>query len=142
MPESVPTTEFTRKKASHAHPRLLESLEDNAFYPMTVTIQTRIGTRTATGGWSSPGTWDDVLVDIPCRRGIPTASERRSTWGRVEQDVYAIALNGYYPQIHAEMRAVTSDGIYVDIRGVTHDSDDQMTVLDGRTVDPGSEGFL
>ena len=142
MPESVPLTPFVRKKASHAHPKLLSELQGNAFFPMTVTIQTRTGTRTATGGFSSPGTWEDVLKDIPCRRGLPSGAERRSTWGRVEQDNYNIALNGFYPEVTADMRAVTSDGFYIDIRAAQHDSDDQMTVLQGRTVNPGSEGFL
>lgn len=142
MPESVPFTPFSRKKASHAHPKLINHLQDDDFFPLTVTIQRRTGDRTPTGGFSSPGTWTDILKDIPCRRGIPAASERRSTWGRIEQEGYSIALNGYYPEIHADMRAVTSDGIDVDIRGVMHDSDEQMTVLDGRTVNPGSEGFL
>lgn len=142
MPEATQTTPFVRRKASHVHPRLMRELEDNQFFPMTVTIQRRIGERTPTGGWTSPGTWEDVYVDIPARRGIPVASERRSTWGRVDQYQYDIALNGYYPAIQADMRAVTSDGVEVDIRGVMADSDDNMTTLTGRTVNPGSEGFL
>jgi hypothetical protein len=142
MPESVAETTFTRRKASHAHPRLLRALEANGFYPMTVTFQERTGTRLPSGGWSSPGDWTDVLglVDIPARRGLLSSSERRSTWGRSDQDVYTLALNGYYPDVHGDMRAVTSDGIEIDIRGAMHDSAATMTTVVGRTVTPGSEG--
>ena len=142
MPEGVQPAVFVRRKASHAHPRLMRALMSNDFFPMTVTIQRRTGERTPTGGWTSPGAWTNVYDSIPARRGIPVSSERRSTWGRVDQYQYDIALNGYYPDIQADMRAVTSDGVEVDIRGVLADSDDNMTTLTGRTVNPGSEGFL
>jgi hypothetical protein len=142
MPRSVPTRPFVRRKASHSHPRVLAHLQDNDFYPLTISIQSRTGERTPTGGWSSPGVWQDVLVGIPARRGLINSGERRSTWGRVDQYIYDVALNGYYPEVKADMRAVTSDGIEIDIRGVMHDSDTRMTTFSGRTVNPGSEGFL
>jgi hypothetical protein len=87
------------------------------------------------------------LQDIPCRRGVPESSERQANerttdWGRIDINSFVIVLNGYYPQVMANMRAVLSDGIKVDIRGVLSDSDMEITTVTGRTIDPGTEGYL
>lgn len=147
MPESVPTISFDRRKASHVHPKLIQSLRDNKFFELLITFQTRQNDRTPTGDFNRPAQWDDVedLVDIPCRRGVPESSQRQGNerlfeWGRLQQDEYVIVLNGYYPAVQAEMRAVTSDGMFIDIRGVLHDSASKLTTVTGRTFTPGLEG--
>jgi len=153
MPSSVPTRPFERRKASHAHPRIVEHLDANGFFNITVTFQTRDNTapnRTPSGGYVSPSTWTNVpgLVDIPARRSVPESSERQANertvdWGRIDTDALVIALNGFYPQAKAGMRIVTSDGLYahIDLRGVVHDSERRETTVTGRVTTPGGEGF-
>jgi hypothetical protein len=121
----------------------------NAFYPITATIQKQHdGDRTPSGGFNSPGTWVTIpsLIEIPARRSVPQSAERQANefqtdWGREDRNTFVVALQGYYPDIDASMRAVLSDGLVFDIRSAVADSAYQMTTIDGRTVNPGTEGY-
>lgn len=147
MPKSqVTPLPFTRVTAAHVHPQLIHSLLVTGLFPITVTIQARSDDRTPAGGFNSPADWVTILAGIPARRGVPPLAERRpeerpESWGRIDELMFMIVLAGYYPQISSDMRAVTSDGNTVDIRGVYSDSATQITTLTARITTPGSEGY-
>jgi len=153
MPESTPTRAFKRTTPALVHPRLVGNLDRLGWFPMTVTIQERLDTnnRTAAGGWKTPAVWTDVsgLANVPCRRGVPEAVIRRAQkneqsieFGRIDVDQYILALNGFYPGIRTDMRAVVSDGLILDVRSSLTDSGDKLTTIVGTITLPGSEGRI
>jgi len=138
------------RRGSLVHPRLIKNLESRGFFPMKVTLQRRNdgSSRTPSGGFTSPAAWTDVvgLVNVPCRRGVPESAQRQgremSTADIIAAtDTYVVILNGHYPNVRPDMRALMSDGQAIDISGVVSDSAGVMTTFTGRVITPGSEGF-
>jgi hypothetical protein len=83
------------------------------------------------------GTWITVLSDIPCMITPVTervqAMEIKSIADTLAVSPRHVLLNALYPSIITAWRAVV-DGEVLDILGVDHDSQSQMTRLEVRSA--------
>lgn len=113
---------------------MLERVQPN-FYPSLCTIQVATETDSSTGEPIS--SWADVpeLVDIPCRIAAQQTREQRNSDQVYSLATHHVALNGYYPEIESEDRAVV-DGVIYTIEGpAQHDGNQQMTRIFVRKID-------
>lgn len=117
------------------HPRMLQSLQD--FYPSEVAIQAATVTGRKPNG-EQIVTWSDFLTGIRGNLAVGSATrsllERRTATLTIVPGGWSLSLDGYYPTITVEHRAVI-DGKAYNITAVHHDSLSESTRLALETVE-------
>lgn len=118
--------------------RRLERLVN--FYPDTCQIQEATETVSTMGSVSASWTAVEGLEDVGCKIAPRFfdqpggARENRREEITTQTRQFHIALNGHFPGIRAEMRAVSGSRTF-DILGVEHDSHGTMTRLNCEIVE-------
>lgn len=119
-------------------PRMVAGLSQ--FFPKTVTIQSRVDTRTPAGGVTVAWATRNGLDAIPCRKGVPQVAaggteKRTAPIAVVEENDAFIVLSGYFPQITSKDSALL-DLVRWDIVNINTDSAAALTYLKIRALNP------